>query len=92
MPVVVDAFAVFFPMVLLLLVAIVLFNLVDRLLSLCRVKQFEFDDHFDDSSIAAGYRKRRRMMLFLLDGLFVLFCAESAFFARNARPWDASLK
>lgn len=51
-----DAFAVFFPMVIVLLVAVVLFNLVDRLLALCRVKQFEFDDHFDDQTISTGER------------------------------------
>ncbi len=51
-----DAFAVFFPMVLVVLVAVVLLNVVDRILGLCRVKQFEFEDHFDDESIAAGER------------------------------------
>ncbi len=51
-----DAFAVFFPMVLVLLVAAVLFNVADRILALFRVKQFQFDDHFDDESIAAGER------------------------------------
>lgn len=55
-PILGDAFAVFYPIVLILLVVVVLFNLVDRILGLFRVKQFEFDEHFDDTTIAAGER------------------------------------
>lgn len=51
-----DAFNVFFPMVLVVLVLFVITNLGARLLSLCRVKQFEFDDQFDDENIASGER------------------------------------
>lgn len=55
-PIMGDAFAVFFPMVLIILVAMVLFNLGDRVLALFRVRQFQFDDHFDDAAIAQGER------------------------------------
>ncbi len=71
MPVLADAFSVFFPMVLVVLVAVVLFNLVDRLLSLCRFKQFEFDDHFDDSNIAAGFEKPVLFCFFFVHVFFL---------------------
>ena len=49
-------FNLFFPVVLVVLVGIVLLNLGDRILAVFRVRQFQYDEHFDDESISAGER------------------------------------
>jgi hypothetical protein len=59
MPLLGSTFTVFFPIVLIVLVLFVVTNLGSRILGLCRVKQFDFSESFDDENCSNGERVLR---------------------------------